>query len=419
MQLSIKKIYVYIIALSILVTPGISYGSIYPFHILIPIILLYIYIAINKEDFKVDKIVIFTFIFFSYVVISCFFLQYTSLVYLYLFYLFCLILCFYGAYFLSRDYICRIYLIRIMVIFSITLVVIGFLESSNILRMPFSPYSDYYSLFGKNKDLSDWGEDLYAYNTQKPTGFSANPNTFGFVFLVFLPFIELLKNKILKFLLFSFSFFIIFKIDSKTIFFAFLVYIILNILISNKKNLKTTVAFFIFIFLFLIIFPLIEFSENRMFLVFSELQKGIEFLFANNSLNEEGSTAKRALLYSLGLEQFFNTYGIGLGLSGVESFLSAKFGQHTAFHNFFLMMLIDLGLIAFIFIVLFYVKLLLKLYLKYKSTNNNIYKVLFLSILVSVFSSIAPSGIFYILPYWFVLGLSCYYAYSVEVSSEI
>lgn len=415
MKISRKNSFICLTAFSILVTPGISYGPLYPFHILAPLILLFIYLSISQDNFKVNKVILGSIVLFTYVLFSSLFLNDFILLGPYLFYFICLIICFYFGYFLSKDNLYRKYLIKIILSFSLILTVIGLLESLNIVRMPFSPYSDYYSFFGKTKDLSDWNEDLYLYNTQKPTGFSANPNTFGFVFLIFLPFLELIKSNILRFSLFIASIFIVFKIDSKTIFLAFLIYISLSLIINSKTKIKNFMLLAFTLLIFLIVFPLIELPENRIFLVFSELQKGIDFLFSSNeSFTESGSTAKRALIYSIGIEQLFNSYGLGLGISGIESYLALKFGEHTAFHNFFLMMLIDLGFIGFTFIVIFYVSLLYKLYIKYKMTNYILYKILFLSILTSLISSIAPSGIFYILPYWFILGISCYYAYSKE-----
>lgn len=101
------------------------------------------------------------------------------------------------------------------------------------------------------------------------------------------------------------------------------------------------------------------------------------------------STGFRSYLYSTGIKSFIETNGIGLGIGGIESYLNKLFGQHTAFHNFFLQLLVDLGILGFLIFMLFYLKLIYRLWkgsFTVFEDLNHISKILTVIVVCGIFS---------------------------------
>lgn len=410
----------YIVAFCILTSPGLSYSVLYPIHLILPFILIFILNSYSKKNFITNRFSFGLILFFMYSCFSIIYLSNYDLYYKYIFYLFVSfssMIYLYG-YMVSKGYSL---VVRVFLIYALLMIFIAFLEALGIARMPFSPYSSYYSLFGKTIDVSEWSDEVFSYNTQKPTVFSSNPNTFGFILMCYLPFIFLLKNNILKILLFVISFFILYKIDSKMLLITFLFFIALKyFLISSKKSLYILLSLGLIIFLYPLLSSLNSsgFFDSRMFTAVDEIGKGWDYLTGKSVAREMDSTGERAFIYSLGIDKIIETNGIGLGLSGIETYLMFYFGKHTAFHNFFLMMLVDLGLIGFIAVVFFYIYTIKRLYLGLKINKGtelgSIYEAFFLGMISSVFASITPSGIIYLLPYWFFVAGAAYMAFNYK-----
>ena len=81
-----------------------------------------------------------------------------------------------------------------------------------------------------------------------------------------------------------------------------------------------------------------------------------------------------------------------------------------SFHFFPLELLIDIGLFAFFIVLVSYIYLIIKLYKLFFITENELIRKIsiscFFSLTIYLLVSIVPSSTVYILPFWFVLGLS-------------
>ena len=300
--------------------------------------------------------------------------------------------------------------LRIFIIFSYLQLFFGLMESFNIIRLPFSPYSPYAEFFGKNTDyILDWSKSIMEYNLSKPTGFSGNPNTFGFVALLFAPLLCFYFKNIVYKILFSFGFLILFiKIDSKSLFFCYIFCFFLYYFQCNK--VKILLVILSIIILISLTSTLKVETDARIFTIFDEISKGLSMIFSNpHDINLESSTGFRAYLYSTGINKFIESKGLGLGIGGIESYLYETFGHRTAFHNFFLQILVDLGVVGFLIFMFFYLKLIYNLWRSDSMLSNDINhisKILMVIVICAIFSSIAPSGIFYCLPFWAILGFA-------------
>lgn len=411
----------------IFTAPGLSYSFFYPYHLIIPFIVFFGFLKLNRNNFHVNKIVFMVMCFYFYVVSTFFLLSRYDLYFNYIFYILVSIITLLFAFLYfdpSRNN--SDIILRNIKLFLFIYILVGFLEAANIIRMPFSPYSEYYHLFGKSRDLSELNDAAYLYNTQKPTGFSGNPNTYGFCLLTLFPFVFMVKRLVVRFLLIIATYFIIYKIDSKVLFLSSVLALLIYLFVFSKNKILKLYTSGILILMILFYFikdNVISFSEGRMFQVFDAASKGFMYIFGSENIVDLDSTGQRALIYKMGIERLNDSYYMGIGLSGIESYLKNYFGEHTAFHNFFLMILVDLGVFGFIFILSLYIYLLRNLYLGAKKCLDpvvaKIYQCLFISILLSIIMSIAPSGIIYLLPYWFLIGISLYYCFYIKEFKRI
>lgn len=411
-----KNIFFIIVSFCILTSPGLSYSIIYPYHFLFPFVFLFLFYGFLKNNFLANRFNVYLIAFYTYCCFSGLFLKHNDLFFNYLIYLAISFSCMMYIYNFMNLKNYKI-IINAFCVYLLVILIISTLESLGIFRLPFSPYSQYYNLFGKSFDTSEWSSDVFLYNTQKPTVFNGNPNTFGFILIVFLPFLFVFKNFFLRVFLFFAAVFVIYKIDSKMILMTFLAFLFLKTLIFNEKRILYLMLFILFLFL---LYPLViygyssGFFDGRMFSAISELNKGLEYFYGKSSIDEMDSTGARAYLYSIGFDNFKNTYGVGMGLSGIESYLLNYFGKQTAFHNFFLMILVDLGMLGLFFVILFYFIIIRKLYLGFLyyrgSYLGKIYEAFLFGVLLSIMASITPSGIVYLLPYWFFMGAASFMA---------
>ena len=417
MKLNKINSFFYLFSFLVFISPGVSYSVVYPYHFLVPIILFLFFAYINKKNWVIDNIFLKFSLFYFYCCFTFFFLENYNFYLNYVVYSFISIVTLLFAYKYVLENKNEELIKNIFLTYIIFNIFFGFLEATGAFRMPFSPYSEYYAYFGKTLDMSEWSDEVFIYNTQKPTVFNGNPNTFGFLFLVYFPFVLILKNKILKSILILMSVYVVYKIDSKMIFIGFIFIFIMKFFVVSKEKIINFILLFLCIFLsypFISFFVNSDISQVRMFTVLEELSRGIDYLSGKAVIDSHDSTGERAYIYSTGISKFIETNGIGMGLSGIESFLTSQALQKVAFHNFFLMILVDLGLLGFIIVCGFYFYLLRGLFLGIKKYKNHelsvIYESLFIGLVVSMLCSITPSGIVYLLPYWLFIGIALFFA---------
>ncbi|SFO79935.1 hypothetical protein SAMN05216190_10117 [Pseudomonas borbori] len=294
-------------------------------------------------------------------------------------------------------------------------VLVGFFESLGLARLPMSPYSPYVGFFGFSGTdfslLSDEAAEIVGY---KPTGFNWNPNNFGFVLMLVLPFVLLHKNKLFASLGLVMIVWLLAAIGSRAHFIAFFV-MFSCIPLLYKHSVAGLVAVFVLpLFLGLILLiPSYFLVENygllRMYSAFDEFSRGLDLIFSG-AVQGGDSTSVRAEIYLFGLQKLIASYGLGLGVGGVEAMLIKEGFVITNFHFFFLQLLIDLGFVLFCFFMFLYFKLvttLLRIAKRTLDRNMKYYaRSSALSLMVAVPASMAPSGVHYILFFYVLIGFS-------------
>ena len=274
---------------------------------------------------------------------------------------------------------------------------IGLLETLSVYRLPMSPF--------------------YETKLTRPTGFNFNPNDFGFVFISILSFLFFYPSKIIKFIALILSLWFILKLESKG-FFAAILFFYFLLLIHEMRRVKFETMFGVLAILILaptLVIILVKSHvvlDNRAFSLLIEINRGLELMSSPEILVED-STSHRAYMYSYGLEQLFESNGFGLGALGIGSLL-AKGGDTAhafhSFHNFFLEMLIDFGILPFVIMMTgyFYLSLRLIKISKFIQDDRLSYfaNASGFSLLAMLPASISPSSIIYMFIFYLIIGFA-------------
>ena len=113
------------------------------------------------------------------------------------------------------------------------------------------------------------------------------------------------------------------------------------------------------------------------------------------------------------IECFFKSYGLGLGAGGsvaYQELIGPVAGRFTSMHNFWIEILVEGGIIAFLIIIKLLSNLIIGLFIVSRRTENPKLKYYSQSLLLSVISfipaAIAASSTIYFLPMWLLFGFS-------------
>lgn len=158
-----------------------------------------------------------------------------------------------------------------------------------------------------------------------------------------------------------------------------------------------------------------RYVENRALSAFAQIDRGLN-LIKDGGSQETDSTGQRAAMYLYGLEELKSNLVLGVGVAGIATKLSTEADLYEesselyAFHNFFLEMLIDLGVVVFSILMMFYTWLAFRLIKLSRHQSNKVAAYLAkasgLSLITILVASISPSSIIYILTFWVVIGLA-------------
>jgi len=291
---------------------------------------------------------------------------------------------------------------------------IALLESFTPFRMPTSPYSEFAYVFNrKGTDFDIFSDDVISLIKSAPTGFLGNPNNLAVVMVTILPFFLFDKRLMVKLLGLSAILVIVVSTGSRGAFIALLFGVIVYFFVKNKFFFIAISVFAILVFstLSMSIEPLKNSGNKRI----AEMAYAGDVLlaFLMDSDDSGGSISVRKQLILNGLNALKQTNGLGVGGGGsqaVQERLGGVNGKITSMHNFWIEILVDAGVLFFLFFVIWYVLISLELYFIYKRTKNVFYRYHSGALLVSfaTFSvgCISASSTIYLLPMWLMFGLA-------------
>lgn len=402
-KISLEKSIIVLFLASAVIGGVLSFSKIYLFHVTLLIIVSLTFLGVvklRKSSLVATQYLLFLFI---YICLSSLWSILFSNALLYIFYLFCGI----SISFVIVNYSCDIknlnFVFKILAFFYILNICIGLLETTGLFRLP-SPYT------------------IEQLGSTRPSGFDSNINNFGFVFLSIFPFIYLYPRKwsrlIGNILLIWFTI----KLESKGFFIsALLFYVLLFLSKIEKKNTWYTLFGVILLAIICFIGFKILFSDIqinlRILTTFEQIERGLQIIEQDGGGGDGDSTTIRALMYYYGIKELIASNGLGLGISSISTKIAINTNiwpdvnsNLVSFHNFFLEMMIDLGVLPFLITMFFYFKLIKVNLHIHKNTNCKrlayYSQSCALSLLLILPASVAPSSIIYVFAFWIVIGFS-------------
>lgn len=400
-----------LLGFSTLIGMAISYGPFYLFHLLLGLFVFFRIFSntgIINFDIKIILIPLFLVIFTFF---SLFWSDSLSYGLRNSFY----ILCGFFTIFLVVDYgsntknLKKIYkLFCIVMLFN---VLIGLCENLGFFRLPTSPFSPYSTFLGKEElNINEFSYSQLDYLYTMPTGFSGNPNNFGFIVIISLPFIWFfIENKILKITSLIFIFYLIWVIESRGLLLGIVFFTISYLFFYLISMRNKTYLLYMSLIVFGLIFIFLKQIQINILSIYDDILSGVEMI-KYGGIQEFDSTGIRSYIYSEGLNKLKENIFFGVGIGSMQYYLYTENLPIQSFHFFPLELLIDIGLFAFLIIFVSYIYLIIKLYKLFFIVEDELIKKIsiscFFSLTIYLLVSIVPSSTVYILPFWFVLGLS-------------
>ncbi|MEC1177742.1 hypothetical protein P9B03_04535 [Metasolibacillus meyeri] len=245
----------------------------------------------------------------------------------------------------------------------------------------------------------------------EPTVFWGNPNNFATVLNLILPFILFSKNKF-KWLIGLVILVVIYYTNSRLNIIAYLIIIALYFLYENKKK----IVYFISIgaFSFCILYTLIEKFRLMIKEVMTEfigiIETIVEFVTMSNDLHVFDSSGVRQNLMLHGIEGLVNSNLLGVGAGASPLLHIIWLGEEGAMHNFWLEILVEQGVMFFIFFIIWYSYLIFKNYKLYRinktQPQNRIAGAISISLIGFIIGALSPSSTIYMLPMWLMFSLA-------------
>lgn len=403
-----------LLVISIFLGVGVSYSTIYLFHIILTIYLLFVTANITRKKltFKIHISEIFFILLPIIYFISVFWVQDYGSWARYCIYASIAISCFFIAKSALDAHGYKMVLNWIFIIYIIQLLICT-LETLTSFRWPISPYSDVVTYFGRTNSFSDISNETITYLKNTPTGFQWNPNNLAFVICIYFPFIANLYHGRLKYLIFPLVVFIIISTGSRIMVLTIALYLIY--LLLKKSSLVKYITAMMVIYMILIDLTLLGYIKSSIIVI-----NDLFHLITNTEIEKLSSIGIRYNLYLSGIQAFWESNLVGIGAGGLVSMFreSGGFGPQGVIspHNYWLELFVDGGLLLGLLFVFWWLSVYNKLRL------NNYNKSLNLSCKESLFliipAALGPSSCVYILPLWFLLGLISYTALSRELKNE-
>ena len=291
-------------------------------------------------------------------------------------------------------------------------IIISLFESFTSFRWPISPFSSWYSYFGKELiELAYLDGSLIYSNFRPPTGFHWNTNNLAITMVMVLPFFICYKKLYVK-LIGGISISLIIALTASRAVFIALLLIYFSYLFFIKKQVLTLSIIWLVLISFFWAMNSFKDSDNSRI---NEIANSIEALqlYIKGDIDVGGSLQWRRQLIDDGISELINTKGLGVGAGGstaLQEQVGGVAGRFTSMHNFWVEILVEGGLIVALIGAFWYVSLLYSLFKASKNNKNPklmfYAQSLFLAMIGFLPAAIAASSTIYFLPMWIMFGLA-------------
>lgn len=409
---------------------GISYGKLYLFHIIALLFVLFFSFRlktyIKEIDFSIHfkNTLPFLLIFVLWYALSIIWATDKILSIYYLFYLGCGLLIVFAFYFSKAEKLHRI--IKFIGIIIIVEMLIALLESFTAFRYPISPYSDLVVYFQRNIGYSiTLSPEIITAIKNTPTGFRWNPNNLAATMILAIPFFLFYKKLWISIVFSLTAIVIIFLTGSRgvlvALIFMFAFYFILYI--NKKQKIIVSAIMLTVVIVFIFLFKSTFFTEKyrvKKEEISSTIIAFNNYLFTptnstttdnNIGVKDTSSITIRRNLIKNGIDAFKESYALGVGGGNSQRVQMMHDNTHntSSMHNFWIEVLVEGGIIAFILFVGFYILLIIRLIQLFRRKENaeTIYVAKASSLALIGFSvgMISISSAVYFFPMWIIFGI--------------
>ena len=402
---------------STIIGVAVSYSKVYLFHVVLVFIMIYALFIIFRRDasfninlLQIKELLIWLFIF-LFSLGSIFWSLDQRIAIQNIFYLFCGI----SILIITVTYISSYgRLFQVIPIIGISFFLnmfFGLLETVSPFRLPISPYSNYLDFFGREgTKMFLYNEEVKKYVTSMPTGFNWNPNDFSVAMIIFLPFLLFSKNKLISITGSLTIFYLIIQAGSRTNFIAFIIVVSLFLFLKYRKVFLGSIIILILTLTLIGGFSSLEIENKKI----GEALGSFQDLKSLLSTKQEGddSIGVRQKLMIAGIQSVKETKGFGVGIGNsiyIANLYNIKDTPYSL-HNFWLQILVEIGLIGFIVIMIWYIWMIVKLYLNARNERDDKIKSFTLATCLAMIGffigSISMGGAIYFLTMWLLFGMA-------------
>lgn len=296
---------------------------------------------------------------------------------------------------------------------------LAILEGARLIRLPFSPYSPYRWIFGRDPNsFAGLSQEQIDYLQGVPTGFAGNPNDLAAFLVLALPLFLFARRWWVALVGAMATYVVIDLAGARAGVIAFWVVMIVGVALFNGRRLRIgAVALFVVVAIWgqgMLKAPEYFGRAPAMLENYSSpvarLGAG---LLSGESVGKD-SVGVRTQLILNGLNALRETYGLGVGAGGSltvqKNAADGRTGGVESMHNFWVELLVDGGVL---FAALFFSWagwLVWRLWRIGRSSSQTTLRylgqALSLGFVGFFFSAIGPSSVIYMLPMWMFIGLS-------------
>ncbi|MXP40272.1 hypothetical protein GRI75_01265 [Altererythrobacter soli] len=293
------------------------------------------------------------------------------------------------------------------------------LEGLGLIRLPFSPYSQYYAYFGREpEDLSGFGVWASEYIASLPTGFFSNPNNLAAFLALALPFFALHQKWLVRIVATSAILYIVYMCGARSVLVACGLTLTICVFvwggIAGRFGGLMTASLVVTI-VGAGTLDLVSGSSNTRILELEGLGGAIGDFWASlrgDAVLVDSSTGARAQLIRNGLDALYDSGGLGVGAGGswvIQEKSLFQVREITSMHNFWIELLVEGGVLFALLFAAWYARFLVQLWKVAKSSRSPerryLAKSLFAGFAGFIIGAIGPSTVIYMLPMWMLVGI--------------
>ena len=197
--------------------------------------------------------------------------------------------------------------------------------------------------------------------------------------------------------------------SSRSVFIGLITIFLVYFFVIKKK---VTTIFLVLGFALLVFFGTLQLqtSENPRL---NELANSFEIisLYLMGQIDVDNSIQWRFELARNGIDSLIKSKGMGVGAGGsvvIQEQIGGVAGRFTSMHNFWIEILVEGGVLFFIFFSTWYLTIMMNLYKIARNINNQLSNrstALFLSMVGFIPAALAASSTIYFFPMWIMLGI--------------